>query len=62
MDVPGLEVESEPQLQAYSTATEIADSSRICDLCRSLQQCWKPNPLSEARGQIHILTDTVLSP
>ena len=44
----------------YTTATTIPDPSRICDLCHSLQQHWILNPLSEARDQILILTDTML--
>ena len=54
MEVPRLEVELEPQVLAYTTATTTAtpdlsricglhhgsrlDLSRVCDLCRSLQQ------------------------
>ena len=57
MEVPGPGVESEPQLQAYTTATSTPDLSCICDLGHSLQQCWILNPLSKARDQIHILTD-----
>ena len=39
--VPGLRVELELQLPAYTTDTAIAtpDLSRICDLNRSLWQC-----------------------
>ena len=59
MEFPGLGVESELQLQAYTTATAALDPSHICDLCCRLQQCWILNPLSEARGQTCILTDTV---
>ena len=58
MEVPGLGVELELQLQAYATATAIPDSSHICNLCCSLQQCLILNPLSETRDQTHILTDT----
>ena len=36
MGVPGLEVESELQLLAYTTATAILDLSLICKLCSSL--------------------------
>ena len=49
MEVPGLGVESEPQLPAYTTATATPDVSCICNLHRSLQQCQNLNPLSEAR-------------
>ena len=61
-EVPRLGVESELQLPAYITATEMLDQSRICDLhCSShqyqiqavsatynSQQCWILNPVSEA--------------
>ena len=57
MDVPRLEVGSELQLLAYTTATETPDPSHICDLCHSLWQVWVLNPLSEARDQTCILTD-----
>ena len=38
MEVPRLGVESEVQLQAYTTATAMSDLSRICDLHHSSQQ------------------------
>ena len=59
MEVPRLRVESELQLPAYTTAIAMPDPSHIYDLCCSLQQCWILNPLSEARDQTHILTDTM---
>ena len=36
--------------EAYATATAMPDPSRICDLHRSLWQCWILNPLSETRS------------
>ena len=57
MDVPRLGVESEPQLPACTTATTTQDPSRVCDLHHSSQQCWIPDPLSEARDWTHILSD-----
>jgi len=59
MGVPGLGVELELQLQAYTTATAAWDLSRTCDLCRSSQQCWILSLLSKVRDQTHILMDTV---
>ena len=60
MDVPRLEVDSELQLQAYTTATK-QDPGCIFDLTRlhSLQQRQTLNPLSEARDQTHNLMDTM---
>ena len=57
MEVPGLGVKLELQLQAYATA--ILGLSRICDLCHSLQQCQILNLLSEARDQTRILMETL---
>ena len=57
MDIPRLEVESELQLPACTTATAMPDPSCVCDLCHSSQQCRILNPLSEARDQTHILMD-----
>ena len=51
MEVPRLEVESELQLLAYTTATEMQDLTRVCNLHHSLWQRWILNPLSEARDQ-----------
>ena len=53
MEVPGLEVKSDLQLLAYTTATT-QDPSRICDLWCSLQQCQILNPLSNASDQTYI--------
>ena len=60
MEVPGLGVESELKLQAYTTGMVLPDPSHICDLCCSLQQHQILNPLSKAREQTLILLDTVL--
>ena len=49
MEVPRIGVESELQLLAYTTATAMADPSRICNLHHSPRQCWILNSLSEAR-------------
>ena len=49
MEVPRLGVEPELQLLAYATAIATLDTSRVCDLHHSSQQCWILNPLSEAR-------------
>ena len=49
MEVPRLGVELELQLPAYTTATAMPDSSRICDLHHSSWQHQILNPLSEAR-------------
>ena len=48
MEVPGLEVELELQLPAYTTATAVRDPSRVCGLHHSLRQSWILNPLIEA--------------
>ena len=53
MEVPSLEVESEPQLPVYTTATW--DLSCDCDLHHSQIL----NPLSQARDQTHKLVDTI---
>ena len=51
MEVPGLGVESELQLPAYTTvtATTTQDPSLICNLHGSSWQRWLSNPESEAR-------------
>ena len=51
MEVPGLGVKSELQLQGYATATATPDLSHMCDLCCSLQQRQILNPLKEARDR-----------
>ena len=58
MELPRLGVESELQLQAYTTATAMPDLSHVCNLHHSLQQHWILNPLREARDQTSILMDT----
>lgn len=58
--VPGIGVASEPQLQVYTTVPATQDPSHICHLHHSSWQCQFLNPLSEARGGTHILTDTLL--
>ena len=60
--VPGLGVESELQLPAYTTATPTPDLSCICDLHQSLWQCGILNLLSGARDQTCIPMDTMLGP
>ena len=51
-------VESELQPQAYTTATATRDLSGVCDLYHSSWQRRIPDPLSEARDQTSIFTDT----
>ena len=51
MEVPGLGVESELQLPAYTTAIATQDPSHVCDLCHSSRQCRILNPQSKARDQ-----------
>ena len=57
MEVPGLGVESELQLPAYTTVTATQDPSHICNLHHSSQQRWILNSLSEARDGTCILMD-----
>ena len=57
MEVPRLGVESELQLQAYTTATAMQDPNHICNLHQSSQQCQILNLLSKARDQTHILIE-----
>ena len=49
MEFPRLGVESELQLQAYTTATATWDTSGVFDLYHSSQQHWISDPLSETR-------------
>ena len=58
MEVPRLEVESELQLLAYTTATAMRDLSPICNLHHSSEQCWVLNPLGKARDRTYILMGT----
>ena len=54
-----LGIELELQLPEFATAMATMDLSHICDLGCSLQQCWIPNPLSDARDRTCILTNTM---
>ena len=45
--------------ETYATATATPDVNHIWDLCCSLGQSWILNPLSQARDQTHILTETM---
>jgi len=58
MEVPGLGVELELQLPAYTTATAMWDPSCICDLHHSSWQHQILNPPREARDHARILMDT----
>ena len=58
VEVPRLGVQLELQLPAYTTATATSDPRCIYDLHHSSWQHQILNPLSEARGQTHILMDT----
>ena len=58
MGVPRLGVESELQLLASITATQMPDLSHACSLCHTLQQRRILNPISEARDRTRILMDT----
>ena len=49
MEIPGLGVNSEPQLPAYTAATALWDLSCVCNLHPSSWQYRIPDPLSEAR-------------
>ena len=64
MKAPGLGVESELQLQAYTTATAMPDLSYVCNLYHRSWQYWILIPLSKARDETCILMDTsqVLNP
>ena len=59
MEVPGLGVKLELQLQAFTTVTITWDPSCISNLHLSSEQCQILNPLSEDRDQTRILTDTM---
>ena len=58
MEVPRLQVESDLQLLAYTTATAMWDLSCICDIHHSSQRHQILNLLSKARDQTRILMDT----
>ena len=71
VEVPRLGVESELQLQAYTTATAMPDPSRNCKLHHSSWQHQILSPLGKARGktqnlmltsQIHSYCPTVGTP
>ena len=61
MEVIGLEVESELQLQAYVTATATPDSSRIWHLqpmtaaCSNTRSCWA-RPGTEPASSLILVT------
>ena len=59
IEVPKLAVKSELQLPVCTTATATGDPSLICNLCHGLQQCQILNPLSKARDQTLIFSDTI---
>ena len=56
--IPRLQVKSELQLLAYTTATAMPDLSHVCSLHSSSWQCRILNPLSRARDQTNGLMDT----
>ena len=58
MEIPRLGVKLAVEPPAYSSATVMPDSSRICDLHHSSWQHWILHSLREARHQTHILRDT----
>ena len=58
MEVPRLGAESELKQLTYTTATAMRDLSHVCNLHQSSWQCWNLNPLSEARNQTLMFTDT----
>ena len=49
VEVPGIGVKLELQLQAFTRTMATLDLSHICNLRHSLQQCQIFNPLNEAR-------------
>ena len=57
MEISGLKVESELQLETYTPITATWHPSYICDLCCSLRPCQILNPLTEAGGQTCIFTE-----
>ena len=58
MEVPRLEVGSELQLPAYTTATATQDPSLNCKLHYSSWQLQILDPLSKAMDHTHLLMDT----
>ena len=59
MEVPRLEVESELQLPADTTATATWDPSQVCALHLGSWQHQILNPRSEASDQTHVLLDAL---
>ena len=55
MEIPRLEVKSELQLPAYTTATAMGDPSRVCELHHSSGQHQILNSLRRDRERTHIL-------
>ena len=62
MEVLQLGIKLEMQLRAYATVTAAQNPNRICELLCSLPHCRILNPLSKARDQTLILTDTMSAP
>ena len=60
MEVPGLGVKLELQLEACVTATATLNLSHICHLHRSRWELWILNLLSEARDPTQIPMDSML--
>ena len=58
LEVPGLRVELELPLPAYTAATATLDLSCVCDLYHSSQQHRILNSPSKARDRTPTLTDT----
>ena len=57
MEVPRLEVKSQPQLPVQATATVSQDLSHVCDLHHHSHQCRNLNSLRKVRDQTHVLMD-----
>ena len=53
-----MEVESELQPPAYTTATALWDPSHVYNPHLSSQQCQILNPVSKARDRAQVLMDT----
>ena len=60
MEVPGLGVESELQLPAYTTVTAMPDPSCVCNLHHNSWQHQILNPLSEVRPGIEPASSRML--
>ena len=50
MEVPGLGIKSELQLQAYTSVKATPDLSLICDLCCSMKTTLDPYPTEQDQG------------